>query len=54
MPLSQIKFDGDVWLKYFQTLLPKKVYNYNQYITKEGIWSLFMTILTIFKRIQVM
>ena len=54
MPSSQIKFDGGIWLKYFRTLLPKKVYNYNQYITKEGIWSLFMTILTIFKRIQVM
>jgi hypothetical protein len=49
-----LMFDGGIWLKYFQTLLPKKVYNYNQYITKEGIWSLFMTILTIFKRIQVM
>ena len=26
MPSSQIKIDGDVWLKYFQTVLPKKVY----------------------------
>jgi hypothetical protein len=27
MPSSQIKFDGgSVWLKYFQTVLPKKVY----------------------------
>ena len=26
MPSSQIKIDGGVWLKYFQTVLPKKVY----------------------------
>jgi len=26
MPLFQIKFDGGVWLKYFQTVLPKNVY----------------------------
>jgi len=26
MPSSQNKFDGGVWLKYFQTVLPKKVY----------------------------
>ena len=25
MPSSQIKFEGGVWLKYFQTILPKKV-----------------------------
>ena len=26
MPLFQIKFDGGVWLKYFQTVLSKKIY----------------------------
>ena len=26
MPSSQIKIDGGVWLKYFQTVLLKKVY----------------------------